>query len=103
MAAPQVTGVIALYLESNPSATRVDSRNWLLKHGSVLLENGPGNPILDTYKNVNPIGAGTSVSYWSDTYGLKGAPARILYNPFANNTRPSISGVNISGISFKQS
>jgi len=103
MAAPQVTGVIALYLESNPSATRVDSRNWLLKHGSVLLENGPGNPILDTYKNVNPIGAGTSVSYWSDTYGLKGATARILYNPFANNTRPSISGVNISGISFKQS
>jgi len=103
MAAPNVTGVLATYLQSNPSATRIDVRDWLYRHGSVVVENGPGNPILNTYKNVNPIGAGTSVNYWSDAFGLKDATARVLYNPFANNTLPSISGVNISGISFTQS
>jgi len=103
MASPNVTGVLATYLQSNPSATRIDARDWLYRHGSVVVENGPGNPILNTYKNVNPIGAGTSVNYWSDAFGLKDATARVLYNPFANNTLPSISGVNISGISFTQS
>jgi len=85
MASPNVTGVLAAYLQSQPSATRVDVREWLYRHGSVVLENGPGKPILDTYKNVDQVGAGTSVNYWSDTYGLKGATARILINPFANN------------------
>jgi len=85
MAAPNVCGVIATYLQSQPSATRVDVREWLYRHGSIVLENGPGKPILDTHKNVDQVGAGTSVSYWSDTYGLKGAAARILINPFANN------------------
>jgi len=103
MATPNVCGVIATYLQSNPSATRIDVRDWLYRHGSVIVGDGPGNPILNTYKNVNPIGAGTSVNYWSDAFGLKDATARVLYNPYANNTQPSISGVNISGISFTQS
>lgn len=103
MATPNVCGVLALYLESNPSATRVDARKWLYKHGSVLLESGYGNPFLDRYGSTDPVGAGTSVAYWSDAYGLKGANARILYNPFANNRKPSISGVNVSGILFTQS
>lgn len=103
MASPNVTGVLALYLESNPSATRVDVRNWLYSNGSIVLNTGSGNPILDTYGDTDPVGAGTSVNYWSDSYGLKGAVARILYNPFANNIRPSISGVDVSGISFTQS
>jgi hypothetical protein len=102
-AAPNVCGVIALYLQSNPSATRVDVRNWLYTRGSVVLDSGNGNPILDPYGDTDPVGAGTSVNYWSYSYGLRGATARILYNPFANNTQPSISGVNISGISFTQS
>lgn len=103
MATPNVTGVLACYLQSNPSATRVTVRDWLYRHGSVTLTSGPGTPVLDTYKESNQVGAGTSVNYWSDTYGLKGAQPRILYNPFANNIIPSISGVNISGISFTQS
>jgi len=103
MATPNVCGVIATYLQSNPSATRIDVRNWLYHQGSVIVENGPGKPILDTYKNVDPVGAETSVNYWSDSFGLKGATARVLYNPYANNTLPSVSGVNISGISFTQS
>ena len=47
MSSPNVTGVLACYLESNPSATRVDVRNWLKRHGSVLVDRGPGNPFYD--------------------------------------------------------
>lgn len=99
MAAPNTCGVIACYLESNPSATRVDARDWLFNHGSVLVD----ELLYDRYGDTDPVGAGTSVNYWSDSYGLKGATPRVLYNPFANNTVPSISGVNITGITFSQS
>ena len=34
---------------------------------------------------------------------LRGAPRRVLNNPYASNLEPSISGVSISGISFQQS
>ena len=99
MAAPNTCGVIACYLESNPSATRVDARDWLFNHGSVLVD----ELLYDRYGDTDPVGAGTSVNYWSDSYGLKEATPRVLYNPFANNTVPSISGVNITGITFSQS
>jgi len=97
MAAPNVCGVLACYLESNPKATRVDLREWLYRHGSVTLSSGPGTNILDTfgnYTNAQQVGAGTSFAYWTDIYGLKGSTARILHNPFANNVVPSIS-INI--------
>lgn len=103
MATPNVCGVIACYLEANPSATRVDVRNWINTDGSAFLNSGPGNPLQDTYKTVNQIGAGTSVQYWSDAFGLKGANPKILYNPYANNAKPTMSGVSVSGISFTQS
>ena len=99
MAAPNTCGVIACYLESNPSATRVDARDWLFNHGSVLVD----ELLYDRYGDTDPVGAGTSVNYWSDSYGLKEPTPRVLYNPFANNTVPSISGVNITGITFSQS
>jgi len=103
MATPNVTGVLACYLESNPSATRSDVRNWLYRHGSVIVDSGVGNPFYDRYGATDPVGAGTSVNYWSDAYGLKGASARVLYNPYANNVIPKMTNVNISGISFTQS
>ena len=99
MAAPNTCGVIACYLESNPLATRVNARDWLFNHGSVLVD----ELLYDRYGDTDPVGAGTSVNYWSDSYGLKEATPRVLYNPFANNTVPSISGVNITGITFSQS
>ena len=92
MAAPNVVGVLALYLETNPSATRVDVRNWLMKHGTVEA------PLSDRYPN--PIGI---AAYWGYEYALRDSPKRVLYNPFANNTTPKITGVNVSSISFKQS
>ena len=103
MATPNVCGVLACYLESNPSANRTDVRNWLYRHGSRIVESGVGNPFYDQFGATDPVGAGTSVNYWSASFGLKGATPRVLYNPFANNTVPKFTGVNISGISFKQS
>ena len=103
MASPNVCGVIACYLESNPSATRIDVRNWLYKHGSIVVDSGVGNLFYDQFGATDPVGSGTSVNYWSDSFGLKGATPRVLYNPFANNTVPSMSGLNITGISFAQS
>ena len=55
-------------------------------------------PLSDRY--TNPIGVS---AYWGYDYALRDSPKRVLYNPFANNITPKISGVNISGISFKQS
>lgn len=97
MAAPNVTGVLALYLQSRPKSTRIDVRDWLLNQGTVSID----DLFLDQYKGNDAVGA-NSVSYWSDDYGLRDAPHRILYNPYANNTIPSINGVSISGISFSQ-
>ena len=37
MASPNVSGAIALYLQSNPTADRKTVRNWLLTEGSVML------------------------------------------------------------------
>lgn len=94
MATPNVCGVIATYLQSNPSANRVDVRRWLFKHGSQILKMGPGHPILDTYGSYTPnqqVGAGTSVQYWTDFLGMRGSTPRILYNPFANNTEASFT------------
>ena len=71
MATPNVCGVIACYLESNPSATRVDVRNWINTHGTITVDSGVGNLFYDQYGATNPVGAGTSVNYWSDSYGLK--------------------------------
>ena len=99
MAAPNVTGVVSLFLESKPNATRVDVRHWLEKHGTVSVD----DLFLDQYKGDDSVGAGTSVNYWDDSYGLRDAKHRFLYNPFASNTIPKIGGVKLKGISFKQS
>ena len=89
MATPQVCGVMALYLESQPQATRAEARNWLLTHGSVEV---PSTDFYDPYQS----NGSTDSNYWGNTYSLKSSPRRILYNPFANNGQASISGMSIS-------
>ena len=88
MATPQVCGVMALYMESQPNATRVDARNWLLTHGSVEVD---ASEFYDPYQD------STTSNYWSNTYSLKSSPRRILYNPFCNNGKPSVVGVKVEG------
>ena len=95
MASPNVTGVIAQHLESNPTATRKSVRKWLLTEGSVMLSSG------DYYDPYTSNGA-NDTNYWGNTYSLKSSPRRILYNPYANNTVPKIDGVVLSGVSVTQ-
>lgn len=110
-ASPNACSVIALYLESNRKATQKDVHQWLEKRGSIEID------MSDPYPDPN------DPNYWSQDYNsatdlpdlngdcynhrgngnLRGAIKRVLTNPYANNTQPSMSGVNISSISFSQS
>ena len=96
MATPNVVGVIATYLETNPSADQAKVREWLLNEGSTIVS---ANDYYDGYQS----NSATDAFYWGSSYSLKSSPRRILYNPYANNRRPTISGVDLTGISFKQS
>jgi len=91
-AAPVVTGLIALYLETNPTATSGQVKDWLKNRGSRLTDD-----YLDQYTD------DTQTTYWTGSYNMRGAEKRILYDETANDIVPKITGVNISGISFKQS
>jgi len=110
-ACPNACALIGLHLQTDRKATQRDVKEWLSRHGSREIA------LSDPYPGVNDTG------YWTQTYNstydspanssevynirgngnLRGAPKRVLHNPYANNTLPSISGVNISGISFTQS
>lgn len=98
-AAPFTAGVVALYAQTKPNLTRIDARNWVLNQASVGLNTSQfysGEP------ESSAVAAGSSITYWSDYYGLKGAPLRVLYNPFANADVPKVTGVNITGLNLKQ-
>jgi len=95
MASPNVTGVIAQHLESNPTATRKSVRKWLLSEGSTELSSS------DFYDPYTSNGA-NDTNYWGNDFSLKSSPRRILYNPYANNTVPKIDGVVLSGVSVTQ-
>ena len=111
-AGPNACSVIALELQTNPKATQSDIHKQL-KEGYLAITT---DELSDPYPNVN------DAAYWSMNYNatfdasedsecynvrgdgnLRGAPPRVLNNPYASNLEPSIKGVNISGISFKQS
>ena len=79
MAAPNVTGVVALYLQSKPNATRIDARNWLLEHGTTIA------PLIDSEPDF------TQSNYWGSTTALRDTIPRVLFNPFANNERISLA------------
>ena len=96
MATPNVVGVIATYLESNPSADQAKAREWLFNEGSTIVST---SDYYDGYQS----NSATDIFYWGYPYSLKSSPRRILYNPYANNHKAEISGVNITGISFQQS
>ena len=84
MATPQVCGVMALYLEANPGATRAQARKWLFEHGSMEM---PSAAFYDPYTS----NSATDSNYWGNTYSLKSSRRRILYNPYANNGEASLS------------
>lgn len=90
-ASPVACGLIALYMETNPTASSREVKAWLKKHGSVIVAD-------EQYQDSQP--DDTQTNYWTFSYTLRGAERRILYNPFANDTKPTMSGIQISGISL---
>ena len=93
-ASPIVAGVVALYMQSNPSATSYDVHEWIKTHGSKVLNT---SQFIDQYPD------DTTDDYWRQDFNLRGAEPRIIHDPFANDTVPKLNGVTVSGISFKQS
>jgi hypothetical protein len=90
-AAPVATSVLALYLQTNPTASSRQVKAWLKKHGSVVVAN-------EQFQDSEP--DDTTTTYWTGVYNMRGAERRILYNPFANDTKPTISGIQISGLNI---
>ena len=92
-AAPVVTGVIALYLQTNPTATSKEVKNWLNRYGSVV---EPDNAKWFDWRQ-DP----TQFNYWTEMFNLRGAPRRILYNPYANDVVPKIENLTLDSVSIE--
>ncbi len=93
-AAPVVTGLIALYLESNPTASQKDVKDFINDQGSILVADA-------LYQDEHSDDSQTS--YWTGSYNLRGAQRRILRDRTANDTIPALAGVTVSGVIVKQS
>ena len=92
-ASPVVCGLVALFLESNPTASCADAKNFILTHGSVGIT---------TDKFLDVFATDDNQYYWSGGNNLRGAATRIAFDPFASDTKVKVSGVKVSGISFQQ-
>lgn len=68
MAAPQVTGVLALYLGRNPTATPAQAKEWIARTGVK-------NQIVSSVINND----------WTNPNALLGAPNNYLFNPYRFN------------------
>ena len=93
-ASPVVAGVVALFLESKPNATSSEVKDFIKTQGSQML---PDSEWLNPYPTDN------NAEYWRDDFNNRGAANRVIYDPTANDAEVKISGVEITGISFKQS
>ena len=80
-------------MESNPSATSVEVKNFLANDGSKLL---PDSEWVDQYTNAS------TTDYWTESYNNRGALNKVAFDPYASDTIPSISGVEMSGVSYTQ-
>ena len=75
-AAPVVSGLIALYLETNPSVGSTETKNWL---------NTIGSKVLDSSQYYDQFTDDTTINYWSSDRNLREAERRIAFNPFDDN------------------
>lgn len=65
MAAPQVTGALALFLSRNPTATPAQAHNWLINKSTK-----------------EQILSSTATDDWTNQYALLGGANNYLYNPY---------------------
>ena len=85
-AAPVVTGVVALFLESKPDATSAEVKDYLKVHASQML---PSSQWIDAYPD------STNANYWRQKFNNRGAANRVLFDPTASDARPAFT--NVSG------
>ena len=78
-----VTGLIALYLETNPTATSRQVKDFLFEQGSVVVADAL---YADQYSD------DSQTTYWTGSYNMRGAQKRILRDKTASPTEPSIKG-----------
>ena len=90
-ASPVTAGWVALYMQANPTATQRQCKDALFEHGSVVVED---SLYQDQYSDES------TTNYWSQSYNLRGAQRRILRNKSASPTKPSMQGVNVTGVTF---
>ena len=93
-ASPVVAGVVALFLQSKPSATSSEVKDFIRTQASQMLPNTEW---------ANPYPTDNNAEYWRDAYNNRGAANRVIYDPTASDAEVKISGVEVTGISFKQS
>ena len=93
-ASPVVAGVVALFLQSKPSATSSEVKDFIRTQASQMLSSSEW---------LNPYLTDNDAEYWRQAFNNRGAANRIIYDPTANDAEVKISGVEVTGISFKQS
>ena len=93
-ASPVVAGVVALFLQSKPSATSSEVKDFIRTQASQMLPNSEWS---------NPYPTDNDAEYWRDDFNNRGAANRVIYDPTASDAEIKISGVEVTGISFKQS
>jgi len=105
-AAPVAAGLIALYMQSYPSATSLDVKNWL--NSQATQEVGT-----NLYQDDDAVD--TNTSYWTGSYNLRGASTRIAFNPYTvtpppptpdpppnNDVLLRFDGVSLEGITISR-
>ena len=92
-ASPVVAGVVALFLESKPSATSAEVKDFIRTQASQMLPNSEWS---------NPYPTDNDAEYWRDAFNNRGAANRVVYDPTASDAEVKISGVELTGISFQQ-
>ncbi len=92
-ASPVVAGLVALFLESKPDATSREVKDFLKDQGSKVI---PSTEWRDDVTDTS------DADYWRGEYNNRGASNHIAFDPTASDTRPNISGVEITGVSFQQ-
>lgn len=85
MAAPQVTGILALYLQLNPTATSAQCKKWLLEFASV---NKDG---VDTTETDDPLNSG-----YFDSRTFQGMNRKFVINPFSEKNVTKFNDTKIT-------
>ena len=82
-AAPVITGLVALYLENNPSASSADVKNWLINNASTIVST---NEYEDTYDD------DSQTNHWTGFYNLRGSERRIAFEPYSSEPQDDQGG-----------